>query len=256
VADGAVDRLVCEVKIYERPQLSSPVLVEGLPGIGLVANITVAYLIRKLDAKLFGEIKSSYFHDVAFADKNGLLTYPTNQLYYYRGERSGRDLILLYGNTQALTARGQYELCGCILENAESLGCGLIITLGGYRPGRGDVKPRLYFAASDHDMARAARDLGAEPIRIQIFGLAGLLIGMCRLRNLKGLCLLSETPGTYPDKEAAQELLKALSKILEIKVDIEDLGDPMDLINVLPPFDFGAMTKKRIEKQSMPEWLI
>jgi hypothetical protein len=47
-----------------------------------------------------------------------------------------------------------------------------------------------------------------------------------------------------------------LSKILEIKVDIEDLGDPMDLINVLPPFDFGAMTKKRIEKQPMPEWLI
>lgn len=248
--------MVCEVKIYEKPQLSNPVLVEGLPGIGLVANIAVAYLIRKLDAKLFGEIKSSYFHDVAVTNKDGLLTYPTNQLYYYKGEKSGRDLILLYGNTQALTARGQYELCGCILKTAESLGCKLIITLGGYRPGKGAVKPRLYFAASDRDMAEEAKDLGAEPLRIQIFGLAGLLIGMCRLRDLKGLCLLSETPGTYPDKEAAHELLKALSRILKIKVDISDLGDPMDLINVLPPFDFGAIAEKRSVKQPMPDWLI
>ncbi|MEM2820507.1 MAG: PAC2 family protein, partial [Candidatus Bathyarchaeia archaeon] len=43
--------------MYERPNLNNPILIEGLPGIGLVANITVAYLIKKLNAKLFCEIK-------------------------------------------------------------------------------------------------------------------------------------------------------------------------------------------------------
>jgi len=251
--------LVCEIKMYERPNLNNPILIEGLPGIGLVANITVAYLIKKLNAKLFCEIKSSYFHDAAITDKMGSLKHPSNHLYYYKasGREEGEvsDLILLYGNTQALTQRGQYELCGCILDIAENLGCKLVITLGGYRPGKPVTKPKLYFAASDHETAKMAKDLGAEALKINIFGVAGLLIGMCRLRGIKGLCLLSETPGNYPDKDAAIELLKALSRILKVKMDLSDMGDPMELISVMAPFDFGALWGERKEK-TRPEWLI
>lgn len=251
--------MTCEIKIYEKPDLENPVLIEGLPGIGLVANIAVAYLIKKLGAKIFCEIRSSFFHDMAVTDKLGLLKYPVNQLYYYK-KRSGeseRDLILLHGNTQALTPKGQYELCGRILDIASSLGCRFVITLGGYRPGRTVTKPKLYFAASDAETANIARDLGAEALTINIFGVAGLLIGMCRLRGIKGLCLLSETPGNYPDKEAAGELLKALSKILKIKVNLDDLDDPMNFINVLSPFDFGTLSEsKRKDKQAKPKWLV
>ncbi|MEM2341800.1 MAG: PAC2 family protein [Candidatus Bathyarchaeia archaeon] len=248
--------MVCKIKIYEKPDLNNPVLIEGLPGIGLVANIAVAYLIKKLNAKIFCEIKSSYFQDVAVTDANGSLKFPYNQLYYYKGSEMGkRDLILLYGNTQALTSRGQYELCGRILDIAEEFSCRFIITLGGYRPGRPTIKPKLYFAASDNETARIARDLGAEVLPIQIFGVAGLLVGMCRLRGIRGLCLLSETHGEYPDKEAASELLKALSKILNIEIDLSDLVDLRNLISVLSPFDFGALFKGR-EKKDRPTWLV
>ncbi|MEM2027114.1 MAG: PAC2 family protein [Candidatus Bathyarchaeia archaeon] len=247
--------MVCEIKMYDRPKLTDPVLIEGLPGIGLVANIAVAYLIKKLNAKLFCEIKSSHFHDMAITDESGLLKYPTNQLYYFKGGIGEQDLILLYGNTQALTSRGQYELCWHILNLAEGLGCKFIISLGGYRPGRPVTKPKLYFAASDDETAKIARDLGAETLKISIFGVAGLLIGMCKIRGMKGLCLLSETPGNYPDKEAAVELLKALSKILRIRIDFSDLGDIRDLISVLSPFDFGALSKKK-ETAARPEWFI
>lgn len=242
------------VKIYEWPHLNDSVLIEGLPGIGLVAHIAVAFLIKKLGAKLFCEIRSPYFHDLAVTGEGGSILYPINQLYYYKGEASGKDLILLYGNTQALTSRGQYELCGRILDIAEELGCRLVITLGGYRPGRTVTRPKLYFAASDHEMAEVARGLGAEPLRVSIYGVAGLLIGLCRLRGMKGLCLLAETPGTYPDKEAASELLKALSSIIGLKVDPSEIGDPKSLINVLSPFDFGALTKKR--EEARPIWFV
>ncbi len=249
--------MVCEVKMYEKPRLNDPVLIEGLPGIGLVANIAVAYLIKRLKAKLFCEIRSSYFHDVVITNKNGSFSYPINQLYYCRGnpDIGGRDLILLYGNTQALTARGQYELCGRILDIAESLGCRFVITLGGYKPGKPIAKPKLYFAASDLETAETAKNLGAEALTIQIFGVAGLLVGMCKLRGMRGLCLLFETPGNRPDKEAAIELLKALSRILKIEIDLSDLGDPTDLISALSPFDFGALSKRK-EKRTKPEWLI
>lgn len=242
------------IKIYEKPDLSDPVLIEGLPGIGLVANIAVAFLIKKLNAKLFCELRSPYFHDVAITGGEGSISYPVNQLYYYRGGPGERDLILLYGNTQALTSRGQYELCGCILDIAKNLDCKLVITLGGYKPGRVVTKPKIYFAASDHDVAEFARGLGAEPLEISIFGVAGLLIGLCRLRGMRGLCLLAETPGTYPDKEAASELLRILSGILGLKIDPGEIGDPKNLISVLSPFDFGALTKKR--EEARPAWFV
>lgn len=242
------------VKFYEKPNLNDPVLIEGLPGIGLVANIAVSYLIKKLNAKIFCEIRSPFFHDAAITGEDGLITYPINQLYYYKGRGEERDLILLYGNTQALTSRGQYELCGRILDIAESLGCRFVITLGGYRPGKPVTKPKVYFAASDHEMAGLARKIGAEPLKINILGVAGLLIGLCRLRGIKGLCLLAETPGVYPDKEAASELLRVTSSILGLKIDTSDIGDPKKLISVLPPFDFGALTKR--EEKTRPEWLV
>ncbi len=251
--------MVCGIRFYEKPNLKNPVLIEGLPGIGLVANIAVAYLIKKFKAKIFCEIRSSFFHDMVVTDKMGSLKYPVNQLYYCKiaPEKCEHDLMLLYGNTQALTPRGQYELCGSILDIAESLGCKFVITLGGYRPGRRVMKPKLYFAASDIETVKIARELGAEALTINIFGVAGLLIGMSRLRGLRGLCLLSETPGNYPDREAALELLKALSRILKVEIDLSDMGDPADLINVLSPFDFGALSKpKRRDKRAKPEWLI
>ena len=48
--------MVCAVEIYEKPELNDPILIEGLPGIGFVANIAVLHLINELKAKRFAEI--------------------------------------------------------------------------------------------------------------------------------------------------------------------------------------------------------
>ena len=39
------------------------------------------------------------------------------------------DLIIWYGNTQALTTPGQYELAGKVLDIVEELGCHFAISL-------------------------------------------------------------------------------------------------------------------------------
>jgi proteasome assembly chaperone (PAC2) family protein len=57
--------MVCTVRIYEKPKLNNPVLIEGLPGKGFVANIATSHLIHDLKAKLFGEILSASFQDLA-----------------------------------------------------------------------------------------------------------------------------------------------------------------------------------------------
>jgi uncharacterized protein (TIGR00162 family) len=249
--------VACTVRQVERPELKDPVLLEGLPGIGLVANIAVAYLIRKLNAKLFAEVKAASFPDVSVTDKGGFLKSPFCHMYYHKADSMcSRDLILLYGNTQALTRRGQYDLCGCILDLAESHGCHYIITMGGYRPGRKVSGPALYYAASDLETAHEATNLGAQKLGGQIYGVAGLLVGLAALRGMKGFCLLAETQGTSLDVEAARAVLKAISEHLGLKLNLDELRDPEELADFLSPFDFGTLAKEQRSEEPKPEWFI
>ena len=57
--------MVCAVDISEKPELNNPILIEGLPGIGFVANIAALHLIKELKAKRFVQIFSSSFQDFA-----------------------------------------------------------------------------------------------------------------------------------------------------------------------------------------------
>jgi len=215
--------MVCEVEIYEKPVLKDPVLIEGLPGIGFVANIATLHLIQELKAKLFGEIRSSAFQDFAVTAQKGEIRFPRNELYYYKGRNEERDLIILWGNTQALTTFGQYELCGHVLDIAEEFGCRQIITLGGLKREEKVDVPRLFCAASDPETLHDALNLGAQIIEGHIFGVAGLLVGLGKLRGMKGFCLLAETLGLYPDVEATRIVLEAICKMLHLKVDLSRL---------------------------------
>jgi len=215
--------MVCTVEIYEKPVLKDPVFIEGLPGIGFVANIATLHLIQELKAKLFGEIRSSSFQDFAVTAQKGEIRFPRNELYYYKGRNEERDLIILHGNTQALTTFGQYELCGRILDVAEELGCRYIVTLGGLKREEKVDAPKLFCAASDPETLHEALSLDAQIIEGHIFGVAGLLVGLGQLRGMKGFCLLAETLGLYPDAVAARAVLKAVCGMLHLKIDLSRL---------------------------------
>ena len=250
--------MVCVVKMYEKPVLNDPVLIEGLPGIGFVANISALHLVQELKAKLFGEIRSSSFQDFAVTAKDGKIRSPINELYYHKGRGEERDLVILYGNTQALTAVGQYELCGRVLDVVEELGCHCVLTLGGLKREAKVVVPKLYCTASDVEVLDEALSLGARKIRGRIFGLAGLLVGLGKLRGMKGLCLLAETPGFYPDAEAAREVLKAVCKMLCLKVDLARLDLATETTRKILE-SFGLVvnpTEKRTGEESRFRWLI
>jgi len=203
--------MVCTIKIYEKPKLNNPVLIEGLPGIGFVANIAALHLIQELKAKLFAKILSASFQDLAVTTETGGTHSPMNELYYYKKSDGGRDLIIWYGNTQALTTFGQYELCGRVLDIVQKLGCRFIITLGGFRIEEVKTTPGIYCAASDPETLNEALNLGAKLMGGQIFGVAGLLMGLGKLRGFKGFSLLVETLGTYPDANATRTVLPALT---------------------------------------------
>jgi len=250
--------MVCVVKVHEKPELDDPVLIEGLPGIGFVANISALHLIHELDAKLFAEITSSSFQDLAVTTESGGTRSPINQLYYSKSRDGGRGLIIWYGNTQALTTFGQYELCGRVLDMAQELGCHYIITLGGFKTEQTTEKPQIYCAATDPQTLKTALNLDTKIMVGQIYGIAGITIGLAKLRNLKAFSLLVETTGTYPDPKAAKQALTALKKHLKLKINLTNINlAAEETQKTLQSFGVITRAKQEEKKEESPfRWFV
>jgi uncharacterized protein (TIGR00162 family) len=250
--------MVCTVEITEKPKLNDPILIEGLPGIGFVANIAVSHLINELKAKRFAEIVSASFQDFAVTTETGGTRSPLNELYYIKREDGGRDLILWHGNTQALTTFGQYELCGKVLDIVQELGCRFVISIGGFKKDEVQAVPTIYSAGTDVETMKDALDLGTKVMVGHVFGIAGILIGLARLRNLKGFALLVDTLGMYPDANATRFALAALGKYLSLNVDLSKLDATAEQTKkTLESFGLirNIQEEKKKEEQQM-RWFI
>jgi len=250
--------MVCTIEISEKPQLNNPVLIEGLPGIGFVANIAALHLIDELKAKRFAEIVSASFQDFAVITETGGARSPVNELYYYKRGDGGRDLIIWHGNTQALTTFGQYELCGKVLDIAQELGCRFVISIGGFKKDEVQPAPAIYSAATDNETMKEALDLGTKVMVGHIFGVAGLLIGLSRLRNMRGFALLVDTLGMYPDANATRRALTVLGKYLNLNVDLSRLDATVEQTKkTLESFGLvrNIAEEKKKEEQQM-RWFI
>jgi len=220
--------MVCSVLIEEKPQLNDPILIEGLPGIGFVANIAALHLINELKARKFAEIVSSSFQDFAILTETGSARSPINELYYVKRVDGGRDLIIWYGNTQALTTPGQYELCGKVLDIVKDLGCRFAVSLGGFKKEEVSGTPTIHSAASDEPTVQEALSLGTKMMIGHIFGIAGLVVGLSKLRDIKAFALLVDTVGINPDANATRVMLTALAKYLDLTLDLSKVDEAAD----------------------------
>ena len=250
--------MVCTIEVTEKPKLNDPVLIEGLPGIGFVANISALHLINELKAKRFAQIVSASFQDFAVTTEGGGTRSPINELYYVKRVDGGRDLIIWYGNTQALTTFGQYELCDKVLDIVQELGCQFVISIGGFKKDQVQPVPGVYSAATDQETLKEALNLGTKIMVGHVFGIAGLIIGLARLRNVKGFSLLVDTLGMYPDALASQYALAMLDKYLKLNIDVSGLeATTTQTKKILDSFGLirNLGEEKKKEEQAM-RWFI
>jgi len=208
-------------KLQIKPQ--TPILIEGLPGLGMVGRITTRYLVKQLKAEKFALLLSPHFPYYVIVNKKGNARLLRGEFYFWKNPK-GNDLILFTGDSQAQTIEGQYEIAETILDFAKKHGVETIITLGGYRKEAGET-PEVIATATDAETLDKALEADASPSPPgnPIVGTAGLLIGMAKFKNISALCLLGETRGYLPDPKAAKSILLVLQKLLEISVNLDDL---------------------------------
>ena len=217
-----------EINIFEEIELKDPIFIEALPGIGHVGKLAADHMIDELNATKFAELHSHYFPPQVFVDEDGLVENMMNEFYYLKshGEEK-RDYIILVGNTQALSPEGQYILSGEILDFVEKYGVKEMYTLGGLATGHPIEESRVFGSATDIEIIESLKELDIE-IRCAdggIIGASGLLLGLGKLRNMKGACLMGETPGYFIDAEAAEAMLEKLAVILNIDINTDKLDE-------------------------------
>ena len=217
-----------EINVLEEIELDNPIFIEALPGMGHVGKLAADHLIDELNATKFAEIYSPTFPPQVIVKDEGIIENMYNELYYLKdlGE-DNLDIIILVGNTQALSPEGQYLVCKEILEFVKPYGVNRIFTLGGMATGQPVETPKVFGAATNDADIELLREVGIE-IRSNdggIVGASGLFLGLALRQNIPGACLMGETPGYFIDAESAEVLLNKLSSILNFEVNVDKLEE-------------------------------
>jgi uncharacterized protein (TIGR00162 family) len=217
------------IKERMKVELKNPILIEGLPGLGLVGKIATRYLIKKLDAKKFAYLYSPHFPYFVLVNKKGSVRLLRGTFYFLRNQTEGNDLILFTGDSQAQTIEGQYEISDCILDFATLHNVKMIVTVGGYRMEVKD-KPKVIAAATNEEVLNEALQARAvlSSMGNPIVGTAGLILGLSRFKKIDALCLLGETRGYLPDPKAAKSVLEVLKTMLSLNIDLAGLNEEIE----------------------------
>ncbi len=212
------------VKETLKVELRSPVLIEGLPGMGMVGRIAVRFLIKQLGASRFAELYSPHFPYYVLVNKKGSVRLLRCEFFSWKNVGGENDFVFLVGDSQAQTIEGQYEVADAILEYAVKLGVKTIVTIGGYRQ-EAEKAPQVVAVSTRSELLERAvgAKAVASPAGNPIVGTAGLLLGLAKFRGIDALCLLGETRGYLPDPVAARSVIEVLEGMFGLKVDYAGL---------------------------------
>jgi len=213
------------IKEFLQIQPNNPVLIEGLPGLGLVGKIALRYLIKQLKPIKFAYLYSPHFPYFVLVNKKGNVRLLRGAFYYHKNP-DGNDLILFTGDSQSQTIEGQYEIANRMLDFSEKYGVKTIATIGGYRM-EPKEKPRVFIAATNHVLLEKALAAGGllSKAGSPIVGTAGLILGLSKFKKIDALCLLGETRGYLPDPMSSKSVLEVLKETFHFNLDLKGLDE-------------------------------
>jgi len=209
-------------------ELDSPILIEGLPGVGHVGKLVADLLIDELDAERIADIYSIHLPPQVVALEDSTVRMVRNELYAHRA-KDGNDLLILAGDHQSATNEGHYILCNAFLDIAQQFGVSRIYTLGGYATYQLEDADSVVGVVNNVDLIEELSGYGVEFQENEpcggIVGVSGLMLAMSRARNIDAACLMGITSGYLVDPKSAQAVLRVISQALKIEVDTQSLDE-------------------------------
>lgn len=220
-----------------QPELRQPVLIGGFRGwndAAEAATTCIRVLVDKWSAKPLATIDPEEFFDFTQArpivrlapGMQRELEWPSNEFFYHAGVDPAPDVILLLGTEPHLKWR---TFTGEIVELAKRFGVRLVITLGALLAEAVHTRPvPITGYTTDTQVAPRLQQLGIFPTRYEgPTGIVGTLHDACRRAGLPTASVWAAVPhylGATPNPRASLAMLRALSTLLDLKLDLTDLA--------------------------------
>jgi len=214
-----------QIKSFSSPSPVKPVLVCGLPGSGYVGKLAADYLVTVFKAKKVAEFYAASFPPHVNVNEDGIALRLKGELFHAETGQ-GNDLLVFTADAQPTTSAGEYELAEAVLTESKKLRAELVFSLAAYVTGTFVKERRVFGTATSPDVLPRLTKNGVQIMKEGgISGMNGVIIGMARLHGMEGVSLLGETSGYLLDPAASHSVLEALSRILEMKIDMTSIEE-------------------------------
>ncbi|MFH0831339.1 MAG: PAC2 family protein [archaeon] len=205
-----------EIKLKKKPQ--KPLIIQGLPSLGLVGGIAAEFLIDHLNAEQIGCLYSEKLPPVASIHKGQVLD--TFGIFY--NEKS--NIIII--RPLSLASGIEWELADSIANLSEILKAREVISLEGINAGQGVSEPQAFFFTADKGKSKKLQNLGLTEIREGlVFGVSASLLS----KQPDSTFIFTETHSDLPDSRSAAKMIEVLDKYLGLDIDYKPLLEKAEM---------------------------
>ncbi|HDI73072.1 MAG TPA: proteasome assembly chaperone family protein [Candidatus Altiarchaeales archaeon] len=222
------EKMKDSIKIIETTKLvmEKPVVIIGIPDIGLVGSIATFHILDKLKLEEIAHLESDKFPPVIVVhDKR-----PKSPIRIY----GNKDILILISEIP-ITSSLIPEISRSLIEWFKTKDVSLVMSLGGIaHPDRLEIKkPTVYGLGTDEETDEI---LKKNDINIfeegLIVGPNGIIIRDCMKNGIPSLYLMTESHYRYPDPGAAASIIEIINKILNLNIDVRELLDKEEEIKI------------------------
>ena len=228
--------LIEKLIVHEELEPTFPTMVvafAGWPDAAEAATKAIRYLVDNLPATKFAEIDPEEFYDFTEVrpytrlDEDGerVVSWPSNDFYYYASNDEARRLILYNGTEPSLRWRAFSQILTTL---AEKHGVSTVISLGALLDEVPHTRePKITGRASTPELRQRAEWLGVRTSQYEgPTGIHTAFMEACKNRGLPHASIWGHSPhyvNNSPNPAVSHSLLTRLRSLIDIDVDLEEL---------------------------------
>ncbi|MDH3677038.1 MAG: PAC2 family protein [Nitrosopumilus sp.] len=200
-------------------------LLVGFPSNGLVGTFTISYLVHYLEMKLIGEIEHPDLPPTLFVEDGEIL--PPIRIY----KKNNLFVVLSDLPFDPFVA---YDFAESILDYCKKNQIKKIIIISGMETiNRNPKPPKIFGLVTHQSLEKLLYDYGVPKfLSGSIFGTDAAMITAFRKSKIPALILYAECHPFFPDPEASIVAITTLARVLEIKVDTNDIQKRIEWLRI------------------------
>lgn len=212
---------MAQIRIDETPDLDDPVLIEGLPGVGLVGKIATDHIVDTLEMSSLGEVDCDGLPKIAIYGEDTRSVDPPVRLYV----DEERDLLALQSDIPVSRDTAS-DFARALTEWIEEMDAFPIFLSGlgqeDHEPG--EVPSVFGVGTGSGATLLEENEVDTPTERGVIGGPTGALLNRSAAADLDSCGLVVESDPQFPDPAAARQLIvSGIEPLADVSIDTEDL---------------------------------